>query len=584
MTTKPAPTADMANAALHQTGVVMDASNHATAATDDAVLQHHRHGDGCPTSSSSLPSSPPEPASDAVAKKPSAAGAALLMLPLCLSVLLTALDITIVTPAIPTIVGAFRSVTGYIWIGSAFILASTATTPLWGTIADIWGRKPIMLIAIVIFLCGSLLCALSPTMDALIAGRVVQGIGAAGMGTMVNVIICDTFSVRDRGLYLGITSLVWALGSAVGPILGGLLTTKADWRWCFWINLPIGGVVFGILIVFLNVSNPGTPLMAGLKKIDWIGGALIIGSVLMVLLALDLGDVVYPWSSATIICLLVFGVVVLALFLVNEYKFAKEPVIPLHIFSNKSSSAAFGVYSCNFYVFIGLAYYLPLYSQSVLGASPLDSGIYLLPLIVASSLSAAFAGIFIQKTGKYLPIMYAGQILNLLGMGLFIYLPFEKDLAKLFIFQILVGLGVGMNIEPPLLAVQAVNAERDTAAVVATMSFVRSIANAISIVVGGVIFQNEMTAANPRLVQELGASVAQDFNGDQASAKVDAIWALPKEQQLVVRETFFYSLRDVWIMYVAFAGLSLVLNFFVGSHHLSTDNQEAVLGTDREKK
>lgn len=312
--------------------------------------------------------------------------------------------------------------------------------------------------------------------------------------------------------------------------------------------MPIGGVVFGILIVFLNVSNPGTPLMAGLKKIDWIGGALIIGSVLMVLLALDLGDVVYPWSSATIICLLVFGVVVLALFLVNEYKFAKEPVIPLHIFSNKSSSAAFGVYSCNFYVFIGLAYYLPLYSQSVLGASPLDSGIYLLPLIVASSLSAAFAGIFIQKTGKYLRIMYAGQVLNLLGMGLFIYLPFEKDLAKLFIFQILVGLGVGMNIEPPLLAVQAVNAERDTAAVVATMSFVRSIANAISIVVGGVIFQNEMTAANPRLVQELGANVAQDFNGDQASAKVDAIWALPKEQQLVVRETFFYSLRDVWIM------------------------------------
>lgn len=235
MTTKPAPTADMANAALHQTGVVMDASNHATAATDDAVLQHDRHGESCPTSSSSLPSSPPEPASDAVAKKPSAAGAALLMLPLCLSVLLTALDITIVTPAIPTIVGAFRSVTGYIWIGSAFILASTATTPLWGTIADIWGRKPIMLIAIVIFLCGSLLCALSPTMDALIAGRVVQGIGAAGMGTMVNVIICDTFSVRDRGLYLGITSLVWALGSAVGPILGGLLTTKAEYVFTDWI-------------------------------------------------------------------------------------------------------------------------------------------------------------------------------------------------------------------------------------------------------------------------------------------------------------------------------------------------------------
>lgn len=332
------------------------------------------------------------------------------------------------------------------------------------------------------------------------------------------------------------------------------------------------------------MSKPGTPILTGLKKIDWIGGVLIIGSVLMVLLALDFGNVVFPWSSATVICLLVFGVVVLALFVVNEWKFATEPIIPLHIFSNKSSSAAFGVYSCNFYVFIGLAYYLPLYSQSVLGANALDSGIHLLPLIVACSLSAAFAGVFIQKTGKYLRIMYAGQVLNLLGIGLFVYLPFEKNLAKLFVFQILVGLGVGMNIEPPLLAVQAVNAERDTAAVVATMSFVRSIANAISIVVGGVIFQNDMTAANPGLVKELGAHVAQNFNGDQALAKVDVIRILPQEQQLVVRQTFFHSLRAVWIMYVAFAGLSLVLNFFVRSHHLSTENQEAVLGADRGNK
>ncbi|KAI0867201.1 major facilitator superfamily domain-containing protein [Hypoxylon argillaceum] len=505
------------------------------------------------------------------------------MLPLCLSTLLSALDITIVIPAVPTIVASLGSVAGYIWIGSAYILASTATAPLWGTVADIWGRKPIILVAVAIFLGGSLLCALAPNINALIAGRTVQGLGAAGMGTMVNVIICDFFSVRDRGLYLGFTSLAHALGSAIGPLVGGALTEKADWRWCFWINLPIGGTTLVILLFFLKVSSPGTPIVAGLKKIDWAGGSLVVGSVLMVLLALDFGDVVFPWSSATIISLIVFGVVAGALFLVNEWKFAKEPIIPLHLFSSKSAVAAYGVYVFNFYVFIGMLYYLPLYSQAVIGANALVSGIYILPLIVASSLAAAFVGFFIQKTGRYLGIMYIGQFLSILGVGLFIYLPFEKSLAQLFIFEILVGVGGGMNIEPPLIAVQAINSARDTAAVVSSMNFARSIAIAISIVVGGVIFQNEMTAANPTLVTQIGAEFAQQFNGDQAAAKVEAINELPGPQQGVVRQAYFHSLRDVWIMYVAFAGLSLLFNVFVRAHHLSTENNGAVLGADREK-
>lgn len=150
------------------------------------------------------------------------------MIPLCLSVLLSSLDLTIVTPAIPAIVASFHSTAGYVWIGSGFVLASTAATPVWGSLADIWGRKPIILAALSLFLAGSLLCALAPQMDALVAGRVVQGLGASGMGTMVNVIICDTFSLRDRGLYLAITSIVWAVGSAIGPVIGGTFTSRLE--------------------------------------------------------------------------------------------------------------------------------------------------------------------------------------------------------------------------------------------------------------------------------------------------------------------------------------------------------------------
>ena len=172
--------------------------------------------------------SDPAESRDPSSGRPSGTKIALIMTPLCLSVLLSSLDITIVTPAIPAIVTSFQSPTGYAWVGGAFVLAGTAITPVWGSVADIWGRKPIMLVALALFLGGSLLCALAPQMDSLIAGRAVQGLGSSGMGTMVNVIICDTFPPRDRGLYLAITSIVWAIGSAVGPIIGGSFVTRLE--------------------------------------------------------------------------------------------------------------------------------------------------------------------------------------------------------------------------------------------------------------------------------------------------------------------------------------------------------------------
>lgn len=197
-------------------GIIQTESSGNRAVTDD------EHG----AANSRLATSQEEEDDSTSQQKLSPTAIALVIMPLCLSVLLSALDLTIVTPAVPSIAASFQSVAGYVWIGSAFVLANTALTPVWGSVADIWGRKPIVLVAIALFLAGSLLCALSPHMDALIAGRAVQGAGASGMGTMVNVIICDTFSLRDRGLYLAITSVVWAVGGAVGPILGGVFTTR----------------------------------------------------------------------------------------------------------------------------------------------------------------------------------------------------------------------------------------------------------------------------------------------------------------------------------------------------------------------
>lgn len=481
-------------------------------------------------------------------EKLSATAIALIMLPLCLSVFLSALDLTIVTPAIPTIVRDFHSTTGYVWIGTAFILSSTASTPIWGSVADIWGRKPILLIALTIFLGGSLLCALAPSMHSLIAGRAVQGLGASGMGILVNVIICDSFSLRERGMYLAITSVVWAIGSAIGPVIGGSFTTKVTWRWCFWINIPIGAVVFVVLVFFLELPSPHTPILAGLKTIDWVGSILIVGAALMILLGLDFGSVAFPWSSVTVICLIVFGLVANGVFIVNEWKFARNPVIPLRLFTRRSTVAAYVVWACNFYILIGLSYYLPLYSQSVLGANALISGVHLIPLIVACSLSAACTGAYIQKTGTYLPATYIAHIFLCLGTGLLLNVKVGENLTKLVVFQVLVGIGVGMNIEPPLIAAQAAMSVLDTAVIQSTMTFMRSLATTVAVVVGGVIFQNRMKAVNHGVAGGIGEELASMFNGDKASASVDLIKTLLPAQQALVKDAYYRSLRSVWIM------------------------------------
>lgn len=313
-------------------------------------------------------------------------------------------------------------------------------------------------------------------------------------------------------------------------------------------TVPIGGLVFLVQLLFLKIPIPNTPVLAGLKAIDWTGSVLIVGSALMVLLGLEFGGITFPWSSATVICLITLGTVVLGIFLLNEWKLATNPVVPLRLFQNRSTVAAYLVYVCNFSVLIGLSYYLPLYSQSVLGANALESGLHLLPLIVSSSLAAACTGVFIQKTGIYLPIMYGAQILLTLGSGLFMNLAFEKSITRLVVYQIITGVGVGFNMEPPLLVAQATATALDTAAVISTMSFLRSICTAIIVVVGGVLFQGQMVANNGGLSAQIGSELAAYFNGEHATASVEFIATLPADLQDVVRRVYFKSLRAIWIM------------------------------------
>jgi EmrB/QacA subfamily drug resistance transporter len=555
------------------------------------------------------------------APKRSKAKIALIMLSLCISVLLVALDITIVTTALPTIAERFHSASGYTWVGSAYLIANSAATPIWGKLSDIWGRKPMLLTTNVIFFIGSLLAGVSVNMNMLIASRVIQGIGGGGLIVLVNICISDLFAMRERGAYFGIIGGVWALASSLGPIVGGLFTQKVSWRWCFYINLPLDGLAFIILFFVLDVETPKTPLRKGLKAVDWLGSAAMVAGTIMLLLGLEFGGVSYPWKSATVICLIVFGTVTIGLFFLIEARFAPSPLMPLDIFSKRSNVAALGVCFFHAFVFISGSYFLPLYFQAVLGATPILSGVYLLPTALSLSFLSAFTGIFIRKTGQYLPCIYFGFVFMTAGFGTFVDLKVNSSWAKIIIYQIIAGIGVGPLFQSPLIALQSLVPvstllfklfvggfhesiyliigfafhdpsssaniklqKRDIATATATFGFVRNLGSAISIVVGSVVFQNVMISKEGILEAALGPQTAALFGGGSAGANVGIISTLPDDQKLVARQAFSESLDTMWIMYVCFSAAGLLVSLLITKNVLQKSHEETKTGLEAEEE
>ncbi|KAI1421867.1 multidrug resistance protein fnx1 [Xylaria sp. FL1777] len=501
-----------------------------------------------------------------------------IMIALCSALFLAALDATIVTTALPTIVGEFHASSGYTWVGAAYTLASSATVPSWGKVSDIWGRKPVLLVAVGIFWIGSLIAALSRNIAQLIASRAIQGAGGGGIVVLINIAVSDLVSVRKRGQYYGIFGGVWALASAIGPILGGVFTSRVTWRWCFWINLPISGVGFVILLVVLKLHNPRTPVRKGLAAIDWLGSALIIGATLQLLFGLEFGGVTYPWKSVTVIALIVFSIVTFAVAFVVEQYVAEYPVIPLRLFKSRRNVAAFAVCFVHGAVFISGSYYLPFYFQAVVGASSLLSGVYLLAYALSLSFVSAFIGIWMKKTGQYLPPIILGMLLLTLGFGLFIDLGSDVNWAKIIIFQIIAGIGVGPNFQSPLIALHSGLHPKDIAAGTSTFQFIRQLGTSISIVIGGVVFQNGMQKQYPTLVSELGPELADQLSGGSAAANVGLVASLSGEQGRVARGAYANSLREMFIVFTVISAVGLLVSPFVGQRKLSKEHTEYKTG------
>ncbi|KAH8704937.1 major facilitator superfamily-domain-containing protein [Talaromyces proteolyticus] len=485
----------------------------------------------------------------------------LIMGALSVSLFLSALDTTIITTAVPTIVTHFNSSIGYIWVGSAYLLGNAAVVPVWGKISDIFGRKQTLLVTVSVFLFGSLLCAISQSMTMLITARAIQGVGGGGTILLPNICVSDLFPLHKRGMYFGMLGMVWAMASALGPVIGGIFTSRVSWRWCFYINLPFGGVALATLTFFLKLHNPRTPIRQGLAAIDWIGNLLVVGGTLMILIGLQFGGIQYAWKSATIICLLVFGAITIAIFCFYESKFAKYPVIPPRIFYYRNSISAYSLSVMHAMAFLGGTYWLPMYFQSVLGADSLMSGVYLLPYVISSSLASIGAGVLIKKTGNFrLPIVI-GLFVMTIGLGLLTYLDVEPHWDRIILFQIIAGIGSAPNFQAPLIAIQTNIEPRDIGVATSSFSFARQIGTSISVTIGGVVFNNVMASQRDHLASVLGQQLAEEFSGQEASASIQKINDLPMDQIQTVRTAYWNALQKMFILYacVSFTGLAISL-------------------------
>lgn len=297
--------------------------------------------------------------------------------------------------------------------------------------------------------------------------------------------------------------------------------------------------------------------------IDWFGAITIAGGTVMVLLGLNYGGAEKPWNSSTVICLIVFGVLTWMLYILNEWKFARRPFTPLWLFNSWSNVAAFVICFAHASTMMGGPYYLSLYFQTALGASPLRSGLYLLPSMISVSITGGLAGFLIAATKSYTWVLWLGTALTTLGYGLYINLGTEFSLVKIIMYQTIASAGVGLNFQTPLIALQAGTQQKDVASASATFAFIRQLASSIAITIGGAIFQNQIQSQHGKIEAAVGSEAAKGLNGFSIAEHTEFVLGLPREQRVVVQQAVVDSLRVVWIVYAAFSGVGLFSTVFI---------------------
>jgi EmrB/QacA subfamily drug resistance transporter len=472
--------------------------------------------------------------------------------------LLAALDQTIVATALPTIVGELGGLEHLSWVVTAYLLTSTASSPLYGKISDLYGRRRVFQFAIVMFLIGSALAGMSRSMGQLIAFRAVQGLGAGGLFVLALTIIGDILSPRERGRYQGYMGSVFAFASVAGPLLGGLFVDHLTWRWIFYINLPLGAVALVVTSFALNL-----PFVRRPHRIDYAGAALLVAGVSSLLLVTVWGGTQYPWGSPTVVGLGAAGAILTGLFLAREHH-AAEPILPLRLFRNRVFTLTGGAAFILGFTMLGATIFLPLFLQVATGASATNSGLLILPLTAGIVTMSITTGRLITRTGRYKFWPVVGTVF--MACGLFLLSRMDPSTSRLesSLYMLVLGLGLGMVMQVLIIALQNAVEYRDLGIATSTNTFFRSLGGAFGAALFGAILTGRLAYHLPRLLPPNSAAVDPALlTGSPAMIRT-----LPPAVQTAVGEAFARSIVTVFRWAIPFAVLSFILVLAIPEHPL----------------
>ena len=469
---------------------------------------------------------------------------------------LAALDQTIVATALPTIVGELSGLNYYSWVVTAYLLSSTVCTPLYGKVSDIYGRRVTYQAAVLIFLAGSLLAGISPSMFTLVLSRGVQGLGAGGVMALTFAVIGDIVSPRQRGRYIGYLGGVWALASLIGPLLGGFIVDQATWRWVFLINLPVGGLAFMVISRTLRM-----PVVVRPTRLDLEGALLLVSGVSLLLLALVWGGAEYPWNSWVVVGSATVGLMLTIGFVTWEAHVI-EPLLPLRLFKSSIFSICSALGFLTGLALFGAVVFLPLWFQVVTGVSATSSGLLVLPLTAGTVIGSMGSGRLTSWTGRYKVFPRVGGVLAVTGMCLLGYM--DTDTAGLAgaIYMGTLGLGVGMVLQVSLLAVQNAVHYRDLGVATSSAQFFRSMGGSFGVALFGAIMNARLEVELPR---QLSSGVVSALGGDVTSllSSPESIRALPDDVAGGVAVSLAAAIQEVFLWAALISVLVVVLSWFL---------------------
>jgi len=472
---------------------------------------------------------------------------------LMIGMLLAALDHTIVATALPTIVGELGGIEHLPWVVTAYLMTSTASAPLYGRISDLYGRKPVFQIAILVFLAGSVLAGMSQEMWQLVVTRAIQGVGGGGLMALALAIVGDIVPPRERGRYQGYFGAVFGLSSLVGPLLGGFFVEHLSWRWIFYINLPLGAVALVVTSAVLRIPHTRRE-----HAIDYLGAALLVGTVSSLLLALVRGRDA-GWSSAQTLTLSITAAVLLVLFLVWETR-TPEPILPLRLFRSRVFAVANGIGFVVGISMFGAIVFLPLYLQVVDGMSPTASGLMLLTLMAGVLVASIASGRLITKHGHYKRYPVTGTGLIALAMILLGTLGSDTSRWLTGTYMLVLGTGLGLVMQVLVLAVQNAVDHSDLGVATSATTFFRTMGGTIGTAVFGAVLA---AVLHGRLAERLPSGTTEQLSLDELTSSPAAINALPDVLREPVITSFVDALQVVFLVAAPLAVLAFALSWLL---------------------